>query len=788
MCLVMAQLLMGKDIYVSPDGSNTGDGSKARPLRSLQIAASLVSAGDTIIVRGGRYAEPVALRGLRGSENKPITISSYPGEEVIFDGTDPLDRQWKRVTPDSPEGKLIQEAQWKRIGNNELYTMQLERDIYALIYDGRLMSDARWPNADWDAPYRLDRYAVLRRANEQSRLGELHDDFPTENALEESSRWIHYDRQALDLNREMLADTGLDFTGSIVVLSYAWTSFATRITSHQAGRDNFMFDTTFKDSGGLQEEAIRYIVKRVEWDNPNRFRRSQHGGIHFFLMGLPALDNPGEWAYHQPTRSLYFIPPNGQAPAPGAARGKRRDYLVTIRDCSYVHFGDMRFNGSAILIKDCDHSRLEDCRFFVSSYNKFALGDFDMPVTSRIENKRAQSNADFHNALINCRFSWLDGNAFEGRSAGLVIDNILIFQTQQTTLGSDSRSASFDAPSVVRRVTISDVGASVGIKGGGRDGIYELNNLARFGGLQYDGAALQMGGRDCVIYRYNWSHDHPKRSYRFDAASYPSFTNAFGEMSYNVAWNTPGGFAIKGDDHLIHNNVLIGEGKMELFNMVRWASENKRTLVANNVVPAFSGGINDQTDTKPRKPAEVLSIMKNNFTDDPAMHLRDPENLDFRPRTGSSLVDAGYRIQKSDVPWKRTPFTGADSVVGKGPDIGAYEYGAEVYWIPGFQFAHASTPVPPDGTTTAKNDCDVMWLGGYKADTHDVYFGTSAEEVEGATKKDPAFRKTYRGSANIFDPGKLEHGKTYFWRIDAVRDGKTIKGRTWEFTIEKQDF
>ncbi len=784
----MAQLLMGKDIYVSPDGSNTGDGSKARPLRSLQIAASLVSAGDTIIVRGGRYAEPVALRGLRGSENKPITISSYPGEEVIFDGTDPLDRQWKRVTPDSPEGKLIQEAQWKRIGNNELYTMQLERDIYALIYDGRLMSDARWPNADWDAPYRLDRYAVLRRANEQSRLGELHDDFPTENALEESSRWIHYDRQALDLNREMLADTGLDFTGSIVVLSYAWTSFATRITSHQAGRDNFMFDTTFKDSGGLQEEAIRYIVKRVEWDNPNRFRRSQHGGIHFFLMGLPALDNPGEWAYHQPTRSLYFIPPNGQAPAPGAARGKRRDYLVTIRDCSYVHFGDMRFNGSAILIKDCDHSRLEDCHFFMSSYNKFALGDFDMPVTSRIENKRAQSNADFHNALINCRFSWLDGNAFEGRSAGLVIDNILIFQTQQTTLGSDSRSASFDAPSVVRRVTISDVGASVGIKGGGRDGIYELNNLARFGGLQYDGAALQMGGRDCVIYRYNWSHDHPKRSYRFDAASYPSFTNAFGEMSYNVAWNTPGGFAIKGDDHLIHNNVLIGEGKMELFNMVRWASENKRTLVANNVVPAFSGGINDQTDTKPRKPAEVLSIMKNNFTDDPAMHLRDPENLDFRPRTGSSLVDAGYRIQKSDVPWKRTPFTGADSVVGKGPDIGAYEYGAEVYWIPGFQFAHASTPVPPDGTTTAKNDCDVMWLGGYKADTHDVYFGTSAEEVEGATKKDPAFRKTYRGSANIFDPGKLEHGKTYFWRIDAVRDGKTIKGRTWEFTIEKQDF
>lgn len=787
-CLIITQLLVGKDIYVSPNGSDTDDGSKSKPLRSIQATASQVSAGDTIILRGGFYADPVTLSELRGSENMPIVIRSYPGEEAIFDGTDLLDGQWKLVTPDAPEGKLIQEAQWKRIGNNELYIMQLKQDIYALIYEGKLMSDARWPNANWDAPYRLDRYAVLRRANEQSRLGELYDDFPTENTLEESSQWIHYDRQALDLNKEMLAETGLDFTGSIVVLSYAWTSFATRITRHQAGHNNFTFDTTFKDSHGLQEEAIRYIVKRIEWDNPKRFMRSQHGGIHFFIMGLPALDHPGEWAYHRPTRSLYFIPPDGQPPISGAARGKRRDYLVILQDFSHVHFRGMRFNGSAILMKDCDHSRIEDCCFFASSYNKFAIGDFDMPVTSRIENKHAQGDAGYHNALVNCQFSWLDGNAFEGRSAGLVIDNVLIFQTQQTTLGNDSRSASFDTPSVVRRVTISDVGASVGIKGGGRDGVYELNNIARFGGLQYDGAALQMGGRHRVIYRYNWSHDHPKRSYRFDAASYPSFTNAFGEMSYNVAWNTPGGFAIKGDDHLIHNNVLVGEGKMELFNMVRWASENKRTFVANNVVPMFSAGINDRIETKAREPAEILSIMKNNFTGDPGVHLRNPENLDFRPKEGSSFVDTGYRIQKSDVPWKKTPFTGAESVIGKGPDIGAYEYGTEVYWIPGFQFAHASTPVPPDGTTTAKNDCDLMWLGGYKAGTHDLYFGTSAEEVEAATKEDPAFRKTFRGSANIFDPGMLERGKTYFWRIDTMHDGESIKGKIWKFTVEQQGF
>ncbi|MCK5172883.1 MAG: hypothetical protein KAR47_05795, partial [Planctomycetes bacterium] len=323
---------MGKDFYVSPDGSNTADGSKASPLRSIQKAASKVSAGDTIILRGGRYAESVVISGLKGTKNKPITITYYPGEKVIFDGTDLLDGQWKQVTPDSFEGKLIQKSQWARIKENKLYSMKLDSDIYAFVYDGRLMSDARWPNARWDDPWRQDRYNVLRRATEKSIPGQLHDGFPTEKTLKESSKWIFYDRDELIESRETLADTGLDFSDAAVVISYAWTSFATRITAHEAGSNSFKFDTEFTGSGSLQDEAVRYVIERIEWDNPNRFRKSGHGGIHFFIEGLPALDIQQEWWYHQPTKTLYFISPDGRKPQAGKARGKRRDYLVTIRD------------------------------------------------------------------------------------------------------------------------------------------------------------------------------------------------------------------------------------------------------------------------------------------------------------------------------------------------------------------------------------------------------------------------------------------------------------------------
>ena len=118
-----------------------------------------------------------------------------------------------------------------------------------------------------------------------------------------------------------------------------------------------------------------------------------------------------------------------------------------------------------------------------------------------------------------------------------------------------------------------------------------------------------MGGRQKFLYRYNWSHDHPKRSYRFDSGSFPAYANAFGEMSHNVAWNTPGGFAIKGDDHLIHNNLLVGEGTLELFNMKRWASKNERTLVANNVVPGFSTGFHDWNKPVQKKSQKKIKLL-----------------------------------------------------------------------------------------------------------------------------------------------------------------------------------
>ena len=784
-------------------------------------------AGDVVVLTKGRYSKPIELDALCGLPARPVIIRAEKG--VVFDGTDMLDGKWMEVTPHTKEGRMIQSAQWKRM-KGKLYCRQLEEPVYALIYNGRFMNNARWPDSGWDDPWRQDRYYVLRRADVGSTKGRLQDGLPTENALEESSTWLHYDRDQCYQRKEMLGETELSFQNAVMVLSHTWGSWATRVTHHRAGDDFIEYDTTFEGSGSLRQQADAFLNKRIDWNKTSKFKRSAHAGIHYFLMGLPALDRPGEWWYDAESKLLFFISPDGRMPEKGTVQGKRRDYALTMHACNNIGVQGIEFYGAALSMTNCSGCRIEDCNFKFSASEKFSIGNFDQPVTVNITNGKKFQHLE-HNALVNCQFSYLDGNAFEAKSPGMVIDNVLIYRTQQTTLGLTSHSMMLQQPSLVRRMTIDDVGASTGIRGGGSRAIYELNNIMRFGGLQYDGSAIQTGGRDTVIYRYNWSHDHPKRSFRFDSGAYPRTANAYGEMSYNVAWNTPAGFSLKGDDHLIHNNLCIDAGFV-LFNMKRWASKNERTLVANNIVgflsagtddwkahgvrknnrngaaeqvkeywlketvvaddaPTFYGKVRDTFDDgtrkKSAKASPLLSILKNNSFELAEELVRDPQNLDFRLKKGSSLIRAGYLITNKDVSWKDVPVTGSETWKGN-PSVGPYEPDEAHYWIPGFQHPHASTPVPVDGTSTAKADCDLMWLEGYKAIGHVVYFSTSEGDLMGDKPSSAYQIAQFSGDANIVYLNKagikLKPKHTYYWRVDALMPEGRVKGKIWKFTVE----
>jgi hypothetical protein len=94
-------------------------------------------------------------------------------------------------------------------------------------------------------------------------------------------------------------------------------------------------------------------------------------------------------------------------------------------------------------------------------------------------------------------------------------------------------------------------------------------------------------------------------------------------------------------------------------------------------------------------------------------------------------------------------------------------------------------PSPPPGATDVPRDVTLGWTAGKYADTHNVYLGTSFEDVNNASVAQ-AVGKSLMNAA--FQPESLlEYGRTYFWRVDEVNappSSTVYKGDIWSFTTE----
>ena len=94
----------------------------------------------------------------------------------------------------------------------------------------------------------------------------------------------------------------------------------------------------------------------------------------------------------------------------------------------------------------------------------------------------------------------------------------------------------------------------------------------------------------------------------------------------------------------------------------------------------------------------------------------------------------------------------------------------------------ARDPSPANGAVDIARDVALSWTAGAYAVAHDVYTGTSFDDVNNATTPDRAGQ-----SETTYDPGLLDYGQTYYWRIDEVNgapDSTVFKGDIWAFTVE----
>ncbi len=86
----------------------------------------------------------------------------------------------------------------------------------------------------------------------------------------------------------------------------------------------------------------------------------------------------------------------------------------------------------------------------------------------------------------------------------------------------------------------------------------------------------------------------------------------------------------------------------------------------------------------------------------------------------------------------------------------------------------ARAPQPATAATGVSIDADLNWRPGREAATHSVSFGTAPNAL-GAAKK---------VTDHSFDPGSLNFGTKYYWKVDEV-NAVTYPGEVWSFTTQE---
>lgn len=721
--------------YISQEGNDLNEGSLKKPFRTIQKAINLMDVGDTCYIREGRYHEVINLDNLKGKKDYPIKILPYNNERVIIDGSEKIISKWEKH-------------------RGYIYKTKLTKDIWQLFVNDESMSSARWPNFNW-------------------RDGTMWD--YSNQAFIDSDRSIyghHYDNGDRDL-----AGTGKDFTGGIAVLNIgAFMTFPEFIVEHGAGKDNFTYTKYAIKPAKEKAKERKYLMTDV-FKKKNTDDRSG-----YFIEGkLECLDVPGEWFYDKNEKTLYLMTLSKENPQNMEVRGRTLSYVLTGNLSSYIEIKGLNFFSGTFNFIDSNNITIEDCEFLYPSYNKLMLRDLSLPEVSKfttsIPTKELKSHSkvflSYGNVIRNCNFTYLDGSALKMKSKDDIIENNLFAYMNYTCMGKEAGVELRDSVGTIFiRNTIHTGGASEGLRPS-QLGITELNHMYNTGYLQHDGAQIQFGvpTHSGSAIRYNWSHDTPKYGLRFDG----DFTEkeptrpdwgVNGTANNNVVWNTNRCIYVKGDEHKIYNNLSFDNEFTDLtVKSFGWKPENQKTTTKNNISGELSG---HRVQLIPLRGDE-----ENNVTGDIKSLLRDPENLDFRPKKDSNLVDRG--VETTDITYSH--------IVNK-LDIGPYEYGEPNYWIPGKKLKKASTPVPPNKAGTVKKDADLMWLGGYKGISYNIYFGTDESRVKSANKSS----KEYKGNQenNIYTPNiELKNEYKYYWRIDTINESGGVEmGDTWFFTLD----
>lgn len=461
--LCLAALCQGagaRELYVAAQGSDAGDGSSAKPFATLarardevrKLKAAAPGEAMTVNVGGGIYALPQGIKfdsRDSGSAAAPVTWRAQGAEKPVLIGG----REIKGFTP------------WRgQILKADLSAQGFQgAAFHQLIFDGKRMHLARYPNFDESNPY--------------------------------GGGWAYADGKLVPMYQDIPGEDQHTLTAKAADL-HTWAK--------PAELEVFVFARYNWWNNICRVKAIDPETRKVTLAQ-NASYAIRPGDRYYFQNALEELDTPGEWYLDRATSTLYFWPPS-----PLAGRAVVAPATRTILDLgagtSHVTFRGFTFecaSGTAIVLTNTTECRIAGCTIR-------NVGDYSGSGVS--------VNGGVKNGIVGCDIHDIGSHGISlggGDRKKLIAAENYADNNYIHHFGLDyKQGVGVSLTGCGNRASHNLIhdGPRMGIQFAGNNLIIEYNHIRHMNLETEDTGAVYTGGRDWLgsrgtVIRYNYFHD-----------------------------------------------------------------------------------------------------------------------------------------------------------------------------------------------------------------------------------------------------------------------------------------
>lgn len=574
----MTKSLLAATFYVSTTGNDSGDGSISSPFATFDKAVSVMSAGDTCIIREGVYEEELVINK-SGSEGNYLTFKAATGEVVKIKSTSVING-------------------WQLHTNNIYKTtvnMTIAGRFRAVYHNGDYMDLARWPNNIDNNRWTVDSTPVLGGDGSHFLVNNL---------------------------------PNIDWTGAYVYYlgAHSGTSWTREITASTPDRIDYT--------------EVNISKWPFVMHNPKVWRKipGNNRGQLFLFNKLEALDAPREWFFDKTTNILYLQTQDGNIPAINSVEYAVRKYTAQLKG-DFIKLEGITFSGGSVKIhNNADNNQILKCKVLHGSEGHDDLSNTSAQVPEAaievLGDNTLIKDCEINHSSVSGIFipRWAASNCIVEGNTVSNTDYLGIHASPLRTNGNNIK---------IIKNRIFNTGRD-GMYVAGSNCEVAYNDVSGSQRINSDSGVFYTVGnanlKNTEIH-HNWFHDATAPSYSHNpedsakAAGIYLDNNSKGyTVHHNVVWNVSWvGYVVNWNNtnlDFYHNTIWNASGAMESWVNGYPQSDNKIYNNYSSTGTWFEGNGSSEFEIKD-SPI---------FNTSP---FEDVENQNFMPTASSALVDKG---------------------------------------------------------------------------------------------------------------------------------------------------